>query len=78
MRTVINGSVPSDYRKQVQWGLHICEREWCDFISYCPAIIERPLMIIKVDRDEKLIKEMDAEADLFIAEMLELVRKVRG
>jgi len=78
VETIIKGKIPSQYRRQVQWGLHICEREWCDFISYCPEIVDKPIYIIRAKRDEKLIKELDEGANKFIKEMLDIVKKVKG
>jgi len=73
VETIIADKVPANYRKQVQWGLFICERQWCDFISYSPLVTSRPMWIKRVERDEKLIKELDEGADKFIKEMLEIL-----
>lgn len=35
VETIIKGQMPSDYMIQVQTGLLVSERKWCDFISYC-------------------------------------------
>ncbi len=78
VETILSDKVPAAYRKQVQWGLHICERKWCDFVSYSPLITDRPIWIKRVHRDEKLIKELDGGADKFIEEMLLLVEKIKG
>jgi len=78
VETILADSVPAAYRKQVFWGLHICECEWCDFISYSPAVACKPLFVKRVYRDEKIIKELDEGADKFIAEMLELLEKIKG
>ena len=78
VETILSDNVPAAYRKQIQWGLHICERKWCDFVSYSPLITDKPIWIKRVYRDEKLIKELDEGADKFIEEMLELVEKIKG
>jgi len=70
--------VEGNYIKQVQWGMFICERTWCDFISYSPLVSDRPIWIKKIFRDEKLIKEMNAEADKFIADMKTVIEKIRA
>jgi hypothetical protein len=78
VETILSGKVPAAYRKQIQWGLHICQKQWCDFISYSPLVSCQPIFIIQVVRDAKLIKELDEGADKFIKEMLELVEKIKG
>lgn len=74
----IDGVVPSAYRKQIQWSLGVTGRAWCDFVSYSPTVVDKPILIIRSGRDEKLIKELRAAAEKFIAEMLEIVKKVRS
>ena len=76
VETIVTGRVPAAYRKQVQWGL-ACKRQYCDFVSYCPEIKSRPLYIIRVERDDTLIKEMDEAADLFLREMLTIIKRVK-
>jgi hypothetical protein len=34
IETIIDGKMPDDYLLQVQTGLLVSERKWCDFISY--------------------------------------------
>jgi len=78
VETIDRMKVPPQYVKQIQWGLSICEREWCDFVSFCPEIVDRPILIVSAQRDEKLIKELHEGADKFITEMLKIVNKVKG
>ncbi len=78
IETILQNKVPATYRKQIQWGLDICEREWCDFVSYSPLIIDQQIFIIRVERDEKLIKTLHEGADKFIEEMLQIVEKIRS
>ena len=77
IETVLTNKVPAVDRKQIQWGLHICEREYCKFISYSPTVKVNPLHVIHVERDEKLIKTLDEEADKFVEEMLSIVERIK-
>jgi hypothetical protein len=78
VETIITESIDGSYIKQMQWSLHIAARKWCDFISYSPLMVNKPIWIKRVFRDEKLIKELDMEADKFIGEMLNIVKKIKG
>lgn len=78
IETIISDKVPANYRKQNQWGLFIGERQWCDFISYSPLITSKPIWIKRVERDEKLIKDLDEGADKFIKELWVIVDKIMG
>lgn len=77
VETILAGDIPAADRKQIQWGLHICQRQWCDYISYSPLIADKPLLVIKADRNEDLIKELNDGADQFIGEMLNLIKKIK-
>lgn len=52
VQTILAGTMPDDYRIQVQTGLLVTGRAWCDFISYCGGL---PMVTIRVPRDEAVI-----------------------
>ena len=73
-------SIPTAYRKQMQWGMARSRRTWCDYVLYCKDFVgqSNPMIITKVARDEKEIRELEDGADKFINELLALVERVRG
>ena len=56
---------PPDYVQQTQGQMFICERAWCDLVFYHPDL---PLLVIRQERDEKLIKALKTQIDCVIAE----------
>lgn len=46
--TIANGTLPDEYRIQVQTGLLVSQRKWCDFISYCAGM---PMFTLRVYPD---------------------------
>ena len=60
--------MPNDYKCQVQGGLWISEREWCDFIAYNEEIKNpsKRLIVIRVFRDEEFITKLKAGIDKVI------------
>jgi len=78
IETILSDKVPSAYRKQCYWGMCKAERNWIDFVSYSPLVKDRPIWIKRIEWDEKIINELDEKADLFIEEMLEIVKKIKG
>lgn len=66
--------LPSEHRLQVHGNIWLAEREWWDFVSYCPRL---PLFRTRVYRDETIIKDMGAAVDQFNAELGELVARIR-
>jgi putative phage-type endonuclease len=74
----LTGKIPTNYRKQMLWGLRISGREWCDYVVFCPYVKDiDPLIVMRLQRDEKEIKELDLGADEFISEMLSMVEAMR-
>lgn len=76
VETILQNDIPAAYRKQVQWGLSVCDRQWVDFVSYSPLIIDHPILIIRRGRDEKMIKELRDGAEKFLGELATIIRKV--
>jgi len=63
----------------MQYGLGISEREWCDYVMYCPFIKDiYPLIVVRVERDEKEIKELNEGVDKFIKDMFYLLSEVKN
>jgi hypothetical protein len=66
MEVMIAGELPSEHRAQVQGALWVCEREFCDFVSYWPRLGPH---VIRVKRDEAYIKNLAGEVDRFNDEL---------
>jgi len=67
MRTVESQKCPEEYIAQVQGGLWVTGRQWCDFISYFPSV---SVEIVRVERDEPFINRLAAECAAVWAEVL--------
>jgi exodeoxyribonuclease (lambda-induced) len=74
---VVSGKIPGNYNKQIQWGLFICERKWCDYTSYSPTVKDKPMWRKRVGRDEELIKTLNEGADKFLAELAQVIRNFK-
>jgi len=76
IETLDKQKVPSQYVKQIQWSIQRAQKEWVDFVSYCPEIVTKPIFIKRCYRDEKLIAKLEDGANAFIEEMLSLVERI--
>lgn len=65
---------PPEYVAQVQGCLWVGEREWWDFVSYCPGL---PLLVVREHRDEEYIAKLAAAVDEFNDELDHLVERIR-
>jgi putative phage-type endonuclease len=79
--TLLNKKVPAKYIKQIQFQLRCTGKEWCDFVSFDPRLKGLEMFTKRVERDEKLISEMDAEVVKFLSDLdkkLELLMKEKN
>ena len=72
--------LPKEYEPQVMWNLACTERQWWDFISYCPEMKDSGLKMfrIRVYRDEQRIEEMAQGVLKTLAEVDEMVAELRS
>lgn len=47
---VTGGVVPQEHMAQIQCGLLVSGRTWCDYVSYCGGL---PMWVTRVERDER-------------------------
>ena len=81
---LIDDEIPRNYQMQMQCGMLCCEREWWDFVSYCPPDIapelpdEFRMFCKRLHADESVFIEIEEAATRTIEEaaaMVELLRK---
>lgn len=48
VQTIIEGAMPDEYSLQVQFGLLVSERKWCDFVSYSSGL---PMFVTRIFPD---------------------------
>ena len=70
LRSLLTDEVPSEYVPQVQTGLAVTGRAWCDFITYAPGL---PLFIHRCTRDELVIAQLIAAAQIAEVELQRLM-----
>lgn len=71
---LLGETVPSSHMAQIQGQLWVAERQWCDFVAYCPRL---PLFTKRVYRDERYIEGIKKSVDLFEREMATLLEKIQ-
>jgi putative phage-type endonuclease len=78
--TLRTKEIDRQYLLQIQWQLECTGRLWCDFVSYNPDFPEQiRLCVIRVNRDDQLIKEIRqavVEAEKEIADMVTEMTKI--
>lgn len=78
IETILTEKIDPDYVTQMQWQMGTTGRQWCDFVSYDPRL-PGPMRFFskRVERDDKIIAELEAEVVRFLAEVDETVAALR-
>ena len=70
---------PKKYFIQMQAQIAVTNRDWCDFVSFDPRMPDRSqLLVVRVNRDEAFIAEMEAEIKKFLDEVEVEVKQMKG
>lgn len=72
---ILDGEVPKPYLIQMQGELWVAERAWSDFYVYHPKLTP---LLIRVNRDEKLIKDIEAKINEAIETAKQRILKIKG
>jgi len=62
VEAIVTGQMPDDFKIQVQTGLLVTERKWCDFITYSGGL---PMYPIRVEADARVQDAIVAVATIF-------------
>ena len=77
MDYLLAGNMPKDHIKQVQTQLVCTGRKWCDFVSYDPRMpIELQLFVVRVERDEDMITDIEVAVVKFLSEVEDMVESM--
>jgi putative phage-type endonuclease len=70
METLLKHQLPFQYRYQVQGQMWITDRQWCDFVSFDPRLPDyAQMVVIRVERDDQLIADLESEIIDFLTEV---------
>ena len=68
IETLKTQKIPTKYLYQMQWQMRCTDRKWCDFVSFDPRLSDGLRLFVKrVDRDDKLIAELEAKVVAFLS-----------
>jgi hypothetical protein len=71
---LLRDELPTEHKAQVHGNMWVCEREWWDFMSFCPKL---PPFIKRVYRDEEYIKSIALHVELFNVELRQTIDYIR-
>ena len=74
VKYLLDNVLPSEYFSQIQFSLYVTDFKFWDFCSYYPGL--KPLLI-RVARDEKFIRALRIELEIFCGELKEIINKIK-
>lgn len=79
IRTLNGAAIDKKYMLQMQWQMACTEREWCDFVSFDPRLPDEMQMHVRrVERDDALLAEIEAEVTKFLDEVAATVAQLEA
>ena len=78
VETILSEKMPTKHIPQVQGLLWVTGRQWCDFISFDPKVLSRPIFCIRIERDKDYIATLAGNVAVFVKELKEMVDKIKG
>lgn len=76
---MLAGVAPEEHHYQMLWVMDCCERDWCDFMSFDPRLpghLQR--FIVRFPRDQKRVEVIQAEVEVFLQEVDEMVERLHA
>lgn len=70
---IITRLIIPKYICQMQWGMWVSGRKWCDHVVYNPEFGGYPIDVTRIERDEKMMQIFDKQAKAFESEMNKLL-----
>ena len=72
---LLKGGYDTSYKMQIQGHLYIGDKEWCDFVQYCPEFpSHKQLYIKRVYKDETLQTQLIERLEQFEIKIQEFVK----
>lgn len=76
---ITDNKCPTKYIAQIQGGLMLSGRKWCDFVSYHPDFKEgQQLFIFRVLRDQDFIDKLEINISITIAKRDEILSNINN
>lgn len=73
IKILTGGEIDDAYMLQMQWGMECTDREWWDFVSFCPSFpCELQMHRQRIRRDDPLIEKIRAKVTTILEEVDDL------
>jgi len=73
---ILSGKMPAKHISQVQGLLWVTGRKWCDFVSFDPKVLSKPMFRVRIEHDKEYFYKLAGEVGIFVGELKEMIRKI--
>ncbi len=79
IETLLNDTIKSEYKTQMQWQMACTGRQWTDFVSFDPRMPEKHQMkIIRVNKDKTVIQALEKKVNEFLTEVDKTIERIKS
>lgn len=65
-KVIERGGYDTSYKWQIQGHMYIGDKQWCDFVSYCPEFAKgKELYVFRVERDDEMQDQLKDRLEAF-------------
>ena len=69
VRFVDTKEIPKGHYAQMQWGMFLTGRKWCDYVAFNPDFKPAELHVVRVEQDSEMMGEFGRKVTEFVAEL---------
>lgn len=73
---ILDARMPSKHIAQVQGLLWVTERKWCDFVSFDPKVVSKPMFCVRIEQDTEYFKMLAGQVGVFVNELKAMINKI--
>jgi putative phage-type endonuclease len=71
------GVINTGYMWQMQMQMLVTDRKWCDYVVYNPVFKSQPIIIKRVERDEKSINKLEVGLQTAQAKLKDILERIK-
>ena len=73
---ILSEKMPTLHIPQVQGLLWVTERKWCDFVSFDPKVVSKPMFCVRIEQDTEYFKMLAGQVGVFVNELKAMINKI--
>lgn len=76
LQTILDDKMQTKYKPQVQGQMWVCDRKWCDYVSFDPRMEDRPFFCKRIERDDDYIADLEKAVNQFVDQLKDMISQI--